>query len=215
MARADSVDEACGSVFISDGRAIPSLDAPEASSPDDAAVESESEAESSNVLQSRAEKRRARTCLFNSWIFRAAEKNLSAQIRRDEKTAADEELSIRALLAQNESTPVITDPREYQIELFERAKKQNTIAVLDTGSGKTLIAVLLLRHVIDQELEDRHQGKPPRISFFLVRRMCDESRSTNPTHSPCARSLRSRLSFNNSPYLRSISSTVWIVSVEP
>jgi ERCC4-related helicase len=25
------------------------------------------------------------------------------------------------------------DPREYQIELFERAKTHNTIAVLDTG----------------------------------------------------------------------------------
>jgi endoribonuclease Dicer len=28
---------------------------------------------------------------------------------------------------------VALDPREYQIELFERAKAQNTIAVLDTG----------------------------------------------------------------------------------
>lgn len=36
------------------------------------------------------------------------------------------------------------------------------------GSGKTLIAVLLLRHIFDQELEDRALGKPKRISFFLV-----------------------------------------------
>lgn len=81
------------------------------------------------------------------------------------------------------------DPREYQVELFERAKSQNTIAVLDTGtcipaqldvipffspncttgSGKTLIAVLLLKHIIQNELIDRANGKPPRISFFLVR----------------------------------------------
>lgn len=36
------------------------------------------------------------------------------------------------------------------------------------GSGKTLIAVLLLRHVLDQELEDRAVGKKKRIAFFLV-----------------------------------------------
>ena len=37
-----------------------------------------------------------------------------------------------------------------------------------TGSGKTLIAVLLLKHVIQNELNDRAKGKPHRISFFLV-----------------------------------------------
>lgn len=38
----------------------------------------------------------------------------------------------------------------------------------DKGSGKTLIAVLLLQHIIGQELEDRAKGLPRRISFFLV-----------------------------------------------
>lgn len=36
------------------------------------------------------------------------------------------------------------------------------------GSGKTLIAVLLLEHTINQELENRTKGLPRRISFFLV-----------------------------------------------
>lgn len=31
-----------------------------------------------------------------------------------------------------------------------------------------MIAVLLLKHIIDQELEDRRAGKPHRIAFFLV-----------------------------------------------
>jgi endoribonuclease Dicer len=48
-----------------------------------------------------------------------------------------EELSIRQLLASQETTQIITTPREYQLELFQRATHQNTIAVLDTGSGKT------------------------------------------------------------------------------
>ncbi|KAF3385044.1 Dicer-like protein 1 [Penicillium rolfsii] len=59
-------------------------------------------------------------------------------------------------------------PRMYQIELFERAKVENTIAVLDTGSGKTLIAVLLLKHILQKELIDRAEGKAPRIAFFLA-----------------------------------------------
>ncbi len=36
-------------------------------------------------------------------------------------------------MSKQESNVIITDPREYQIELFERAKNQNIIAVLDTG----------------------------------------------------------------------------------
>lgn len=49
------------------------------------------------------------------------------------QSAADEELSIRSLMSKHESAVIITDPREYQTELFEKAKQQNTIAVLDTG----------------------------------------------------------------------------------
>lgn len=47
--------------------------------------------------------------------------------------ADEEKLSIRSLMAKQESTVIITDPREYQLELFEKAKQQNIIAVLDTG----------------------------------------------------------------------------------
>ncbi|KAI0889097.1 uncharacterized protein GGS22DRAFT_177710 [Annulohypoxylon maeteangense] len=72
------------------------------------------------------------------------------------------------LVREAESEKIISSPREYQTELFERAKQKNIIAVLDTGTGKTLIAALLIRHTLDQELEDRSVGKPPRVSFFLV-----------------------------------------------
>ena len=37
-------------------------------------------------------------------------------------------------------------PREYQIELFETALKSNTIIFLPTGSGKTFIAAMLIKH---------------------------------------------------------------------
>jgi endoribonuclease Dicer len=72
------------------------------------------------------------------------------------------------LIANQDIGSKALDPREYQIELFERAKSRNTIAVLDTGSGKTLVAVLLLKHTLKNELIDRAKGARPRVAFFLV-----------------------------------------------
>ncbi|OTB08273.1 hypothetical protein M426DRAFT_71360 [Hypoxylon sp. CI-4A] len=83
-------------------------------------------------------------------------------------TLKDDEKSKYLLMQEAESEKIISSPREYQTELFERAKQKNIIAVLDTGTGKTLIAALLLRHTIEQELEDRNSGNAPRTSFFLV-----------------------------------------------
>ncbi|KAI0009988.1 hypothetical protein F4779DRAFT_579491 [Xylariaceae sp. FL0662B] len=80
----------------------------------------------------------------------------------------DEDRSTAWLVRKAEEEKIISSPREYQTELFERAKTKNVIAVLDTGTGKTLIAALLLRHTIEKELEDRSAGKSPRVSFFLV-----------------------------------------------
>ncbi|KAF2121559.1 dicer-like protein 1 [Lophiotrema nucula] len=80
----------------------------------------------------------------------------------------DENLSIRDILAKQETSAQITSPRDYQTELFQKAKQENIIAVLDTGSGKTHIATLLLRHILDLELESRSKGGPNKIAFFLV-----------------------------------------------
>lgn len=55
------------------------------------------------------------------------------EVRAAVASADDDQLSIRNLMSKQESTVIITDPREYQVELFEKAKKQNIIAVLDTG----------------------------------------------------------------------------------
>ena len=44
-----------------------------------------------------------------------------------------EHLNIAQLLKRQDIGRADLDPRAYQIELFERAKAENTIAVLDTG----------------------------------------------------------------------------------
>lgn len=87
----------------------------------------------------------------------------SAQKIEDEQL-----LSLKQMMQKQKCQPIIPNAREYQMELFETAKAQNTIAVLDTGSGKTLIAVLLLKHIIELEVADRAAGKLPKVAFFLV-----------------------------------------------
>src|SRR3989344_8437684 len=39
-----------------------------------------------------------------------------------------------------------TEPRDYQKSIFETAKNKNTLVVLPTGLGKTLIALMLAVH---------------------------------------------------------------------
>jgi superfamily II DNA or RNA helicase len=53
-------------------------------------------------------------------------------------------------------------PRQYQEEIFLKAQQRNVIAVLDTGSGKTLISVLLIKWVATQEIAQK------KVIVFLV-----------------------------------------------
>lgn len=41
-------------------------------------------------------------------------------------------------------------PRQYQEEIFIRARHSNVIAVLGTGSGKTYISILLIKSITSQ-----------------------------------------------------------------
>ena len=91
-------------------------------------------------------------------------------IEQHRQTHSQDDYQKRELadLEEPKRTRDIDTVRAYQDELFERAKIENIIAVLETGSGKTLIAVLLLRHVCDQEIIRRAEGLPHKICFFLV-----------------------------------------------
>ncbi|KAF5745855.1 endoribonuclease Dicer 2-like [Tripterygium wilfordii] len=49
-------------------------------------------------------------------------------------------------MSQQPSLDTLSFARSYQIEALEKAIKHNTIVFLETGSGKTLIAIMLLRN---------------------------------------------------------------------
>ena len=56
---------------------------------------------------------------------------------------------------EENTRPMALEPREYQYELYLKAVEENVIAVLDTGSGKTLIAVMLIKSIAAREREER------------------------------------------------------------
>jgi primosomal protein N' len=66
------------------------------------------------------------------------------------QTKKREDVTQKERMAQIlEEATIQGDPREYQRVLFEIAKERNTIIHLGTGYGKTLIALLCIRHFSD------------------------------------------------------------------
>lgn len=66
-------------------------------------------------------------------LSRASEAITAEDIQRATKVKTESELSMTNLIENQDFTSIIHDPREYQLELFEKAKAANIIAVLDTG----------------------------------------------------------------------------------
>jgi hypothetical protein len=110
----------------------------------------------------------------------------------------EESLDIPENTADEEPNVVLEkkalDPREYQMELFEKAKKENIIAVLDTGSGKTLIAVMLLKEMERIEKIERETrkkvvkipGKYPQSILLTNKSVLDQiHRFLGQSRSPC------------------------------
>jgi hypothetical protein len=82
-------------------------------------------------------------------------------------------LSVVKVSIQAERSRKRLEPRDYQIELYERARRENTIAVLGTGTGKTLIACLLIKDILVQERVNRISGMkvlPPLTMSLTSRR---------------------------------------------
>ncbi|PHH81314.1 hypothetical protein CDD82_1058 [Ophiocordyceps australis] len=112
--------------------------------------------------------RRREDAAFQSWVEKKLRFDAAMTGDKDGKTLCLDRQSTASLIQSNEAAAIIKSPREYQMDLYHRAKERNSIIVLDTGSGKTLIAALLLRHTLDNELERRARGLSAKIAFFLV-----------------------------------------------
>ncbi|KAK1244347.1 hypothetical protein MKX07_003146 [Trichoderma sp. CBMAI-0711] len=125
--------------------------------------------ETSSAQKAPVAKKRKQNLAFEDWL----QKN-----QREITTASQEDLnrhidkiSVARLVKVGIDQKIIASPREYQVDLYERAKQENTIVVLDTGSGKTLIAALLMRHILQKELQYRADGHKHQYAFFLVEKV--------------------------------------------
>ncbi|PHH69497.1 hypothetical protein CDD80_6695 [Ophiocordyceps camponoti-rufipedis] len=86
-------------------------------------------------------RRRRGDAAFHQWIVES-QRTASTEQSVDRYSTAN-------LIQRNEESRIITSPREYQTELFERAKTKNLII----------------------ELERRALGQPHRVAFFLVEKV--------------------------------------------
>jgi endoribonuclease Dicer len=77
-----------------------------------------------------SERKRADNAAFDVWI-EENQQNLASGL--DKFIVDDDDKTFQSLIRDFENKRIITNPRDYQLELFELAKTQNTVAVLDTG----------------------------------------------------------------------------------
>lgn len=105
----------------------------------DAETDSGSGDESKNPKtgqETAAQKRSADLAGFDQWLV---ENHKELSVARKKGLSPTKSNAVnpasRRMDVGFEGRRIITSPRDYQIELFEKAKEQNTIAVLDTGTS--------------------------------------------------------------------------------
>lgn len=74
-------------------------------------------------------------------------------------------------MAEKESSEKKTQehaPREYQLELLEKAIEKNIIVCLGTGTGKTFISIKLIEYLARKHNIIRSFSEGAQRTFFLV-----------------------------------------------
>lgn len=102
----------------------------------------------------------------NEMVFRIG--NYEGDRHREGKVANDKNQECNGKAENKPEEPKETIPeehaRKYQLDVLEQAKKKNTIAFLETGAGKTLIAVLLIKSLFN----DLQKQNKKLLAVFLV-----------------------------------------------
>lgn len=86
------------------------------------------------------------------------------QMRKKEREKEQERNVMLKPSDESKEKPAEQQARKYQLEVLEQAKVKNTIAFLETGAGKTLIAVLLMQ----SKYRSMHEQHEKMLAVFLV-----------------------------------------------
>ncbi|KAL4761816.1 putative RNA helicase/RNAse III [Aspergillus foveolatus] len=129
----------------------------------DCSSSDESESEAIAPTQDASQRR-----LIQKARFEASPANHALTCDEKVEVAVESQLSTAQLISSKGQPQGTLDPREYQIELFERAKTHNTIAVLATSMHAARILALTQVPLSKNELNYRMNGEPRQMSFFLV-----------------------------------------------
>lgn len=102
----------------------------------------------------------------NEIVFRLGtwEADRSRELKSSANDSQDDNGMVHDKPEEHKEKPPEEQARQYQLDVLEQAKKKNTIAFLETGAGKTLIAVLLMKSVCT----DQQKLNKKMLAVFLV-----------------------------------------------
>lgn len=102
----------------------------------------------------------------NGMIFHAGNWEADHNKEGKESNDKDQECNGKAEKKSEETKEKFPEEqaRQYQLDVLEQAKRRNTIAFLETGAGKTLIAVLLIKSLCN----DLQRQNKKMLAVFLV-----------------------------------------------